>query len=57
VHSGCQAAHDVGMACIGIVGWAAIATRCAFVGVVHVAAMGRAVVPIFLMIVGSWRKT
>ncbi len=57
MHSGCQAVHDVGTSCIGIVGWAAIATRCACVGVVHVAAMGVAVVPIFPMLVGSERKT
>jgi hypothetical protein len=57
VHSGCLAAHDVGTACVGIVGQAVIATRCACVSIVHVAAMGVAVVPIFLMLVGSGRKT
>ncbi len=57
MHSGCRAAHDVGTACIGIVGRATIATRCACVGVIHVAAMGVAVVPILPMLVGSGRKT
>ncbi len=57
VHYGCRAAHDVGTACIGIVGRAAIATHCACVGVVHLAAMGVAVVPIFPTLVGSGRKT
>ncbi len=57
MHSGCQAAHDVGTACIGIVGWAAIATCCACVGIVHIAAMGVAVVPIFPMLIGRGRKT
>ncbi len=45
------------MACIGIVGRAAIATRCACVGVIHVAAMGVAVFLIFPTVVGSGRKT
>jgi hypothetical protein len=45
------------MACVGIVGRAAIATCCACVGVVHVATMGVAVVPIFPTLVGSGRKT
>ena len=44
MHSGNQAAHDVGTVCIGIVGQA-------------VAAMGVAVVPIFPTLVGSGRKT
>jgi hypothetical protein len=57
VHSGCRAAHDVGTACFGIVGWAVIATHCACVGIVNVTAMGVAVVPIFPMLVGSGRKT
>jgi hypothetical protein len=57
VHSSCQAAHDVGTACVGIVGPAAIATCCACVGVVHVASMGVAVVSIFPTLVGSGRKT
>ncbi len=45
------------MVCIGIVGRATIATHCAYVGVVHITAMGVAVVPIFPMLVGSGRKT
>jgi hypothetical protein len=57
VHSGCRATHGVGTACAGIVGWAVIATLYFCVGVVHVAAMGVTVVPIFPMLVGSGRKT
>ncbi len=45
------------MACVGIVGRAAIATRCACVGIVNVASMGVVVVPIFPTLVGSGRKT
>ena len=55
VHSGGQSTHDVGPCRIRVVCWATIPARHARVGVIDVAAMGTAVVPILPTLVGRGR--
>jgi hypothetical protein len=55
VHSGNRSAHDVGAACVRVVHRSWFATCCTGVSVVHITAVGVAVVPILPMLVGSGR--
>ncbi len=55
VHSGNRSAHDVGAACIRVVCRSWFATRCTGVSVIHITAVGVAVVTILPMLVGSGR--
>ncbi len=53
MHSGDQFTHDVGAACVQVVRWSWVPTRCTGVGIVDIAAVGVAAVPILEPLVGG----